>query len=215
MNAADKSFSEPFRAAAQQREAAWLGMWLFLATEIMMFGVLFLAIAYYRYLHPAAVAEAVGHLHYLLAGFNSSLLLTGSLSMTLAVQAARVGARRRLQAMLLLSAALGLGFLALKGFEYGWEYREGLLPGFGLASPLKEPAARLYMNLYFFSTALHGVHILIAVGLVAGLSLRIRLGWMKLPERAITVEMIGLYWHLVDVIWIFLYPTLYLLGRSA
>ena len=211
----DGYLTEPYQTAAQQREASFLGMWLFLATEIMMFGVLFLVIYYYRLQHPAAVNEAVHHLHSILAGFNSALLLSGSLCMSLMVQASRLSNYRRVQPFLLLSAFFGLAFLAVKFFEYGWEYHEGLLPGIGRESPLVDPAARLFMNIYFFATALHAVHVTIAVVIVLGMVGRIHFAHMKLPERAITLEMVGLYWHLVDVIWIFLYPSLYLVGRAA
>jgi len=215
MDVRENYLAEHFQTAAQQREATFLGMWLLLATEVMMFGALFLIICYYRLAHPQAVAEAVGHLHFLLAGFNSALLLTGSLCMSLMVRASRRHYYGQMQVWLLLSALLGLGFLGLKGFEYAWEFREGLLPGSPNESPLHESAARLYMNIYLFSTGLHAVHVTIAVVLALGMAVRIHFGHMKLPERAITLEMVGLYWHLVDVIWIFLYPALYLLGRPA
>jgi cytochrome c oxidase subunit 3 len=215
MDVRKQYLAEPYQTAAQQREASFLGMWLFLATEIMMFGGLFLVIYYYRLQHPVGVGEAVHHLHSILAGFNSALLLTGSLCMSLMVQASRLGNYRRVQQFLLLTAFFGLAFLAVKFFEYGWEYREGLLPGMGPESPLKEPAARLFMNIYLFATALHAVHVTIGVTIVLGMVARIHFAHMRLPERAITLEMVGLYWHLIDVIWIFLYPSLYLVGRAA
>jgi len=196
MDVREQYLAEPYQTAAQQREASFLGMWLFLATEIMMFGVLFLVITYYRLQHPTAVGEA------------------GSLCMSLMVQASRLGHYRRVQQLLLLTAFFGLAFLGVKAFEYGWEYREGLLPGAGEASPLKSEAARLFMNIYFFSTALHAVHVSVAVLIVLGMVLRIHFAHMKLPQRAITLEMVGLYWHLVDMVWIFLYPSLYLVGRA-
>ncbi|RRV64575.1 cytochrome c oxidase polypeptide III [Stutzerimonas stutzeri] len=214
MDVREQYLAEPYQTAAQQREASFLGMWLFLATEIMMFGVLFLVITYYRLQHPTAVGEAVQHLHAVLAGFNSVLLLTGSLCMSLMVQASRLGHYRRVQQLLLLTAFFGLSFLGVKAFEYGWEYREGLLSGAGEASPLRSEAARLFMNIYFFSTALHAVHVSVAVLIVLGMVLRIHFTHMKLPQRAITLEMVGLYWHLVDMVWIFLYPSLYLVGRA-
>ncbi|PNG15082.1 cytochrome c oxidase subunit 3 [Stutzerimonas stutzeri] len=207
--------AEQFSTASQQREATYLGMWLFLSTEIMMFGALFLVIGYYRLHYPQPVAEAVHHLHFVLAGCNSALLLTASLCMSLVVKASRQEYHRHVQLWLVLAALLGLGFLGLKGFEYAWEYREGLLPGSPNESPLTNPGSRLYMVIYLFSTALHALHVSIAVVLALGMAARIHFGHMKLPERAITLEMVGLYWHLVDVIWILLYPALYLLGRPA
>ena len=207
--------AEHFQTAAQQREATYLGIWLFLATELMMFGGVFLVIYYYRVAHTQAVADAMGHLHYLLAGFNSGLLLTGSLCMTLVVDAARHQAYRRLKWMLGAAALCGLAFLALKGFEYAWEFREGLLPPTNPDSPLSTPASQLYMNIYLFATGLHAIHVLIAVALVLGLLLRIHTGHMHMPERAITLETVAFYWHLVDVIWVLLYVSLYLVGRGA
>jgi cytochrome c oxidase subunit 3 len=215
MDGPEQYLAEPYKTASQQREASFLGMWLFLATEIMMFGGLFLVIYYYRLQHPAAVGEAVHHLHSILAGFNSVLLLTGSLCMSLMVQASRLGNHRRVQQLLVLSAFFGLAFLAVKFFEYRWEFREGLLPAMGAESPLKQPAARLFINIYFFATALHAIHVTLAVLIVLGMVVRIHFAHMRLPERAITLEMVGLYWHLVDMIWIFLYPSLYLVGRAA
>ena len=207
--------AEHFQTPAQQREATYLGIWLFLATELMMFGGVFLVIYYYRVAHTQAVAEAMGHLHYLLAGFNSALLLTGSLCMTLVVEAARRRAYGRVKWMLGGAALFGLAFLAVKGFEYAWEVREGLLPPGGSESPLTSPPARLYMNIYLFATGLHAIHVLIAVALAMGISLRIHTGHMQLPERAITLEAVAFYWHFIDVIWILLYASLYLVGRGA
>lgn len=207
--------AEHFQTPAQQREATYLGIWLFLATELMMFGGVFLVIYYYRVAHTQAVAEAMRHLHYLLAGANSALLLTGSLCMTLVVEAARRQAYTRLKWMLAAAALFGLAFLAIKGFEYAWEVREGLLPPGSPNSPLTEPASRLYFNIYLFATGLHAVHVLIAVVLAAGMLFRIHTGHMQLPERAVTLEAVAFYWHLVDVIWILLYVSLYLVGRGA
>lgn len=207
--------AEHFQTPAQQREATYLGIWLFLATELMMFGGLFLVIYYYRVAHTQAVAEAMGHLHYLLAGFNSALLLTGSLCMTLVVEAARRHAVPQLKRMLAAAAFFGLAFLAVKGFEYAWEVSEGLLPPNGPDSPLTAPPARLYMSIYLFATGLHAIHVLVAVALAMGMLLRIHTGHMQLPERAITLEAVAFYWHFIDVIWILLYASLYLVGRGA
>nr|WP_276583665.1 cytochrome c oxidase subunit 3 [Pseudomonas sp. RIT-PI-AD] len=190
-------------------------MWLFIASEIMMFGGLLLVIWFYRLAHPQEVAEALASMHWLLASGNTALLLSGSLCMTLALAAARAGEARRLIGWLLAAAVLGAGFLVGKSVEYTQEYHEGLLPGFGLESPLQAGAARLFMNVYFTATALHGVHILVAVALVLGLAARTWRGGLVFPQRAISVEMIALYWHAVDLIWLFLYPSLYLAGRGA
>lgn len=206
----DERPAEPFVAWTQQREAVRLGMWLFLATEAMMFGSLIMVAWLYRLQHPDGVAEAVAGLHWQLATANTFMLLTSSLLMTLAL-AARTPLR--LRRCLLGAALLGVLFLVCKGVEYGLEYREGLLPGFVKDSPLNLPSAHLFMNLYFIATALHAVHVLVAVGL--GLWLYVRLAPDNLSARGtrMRLEMVTLYWHLVDGIWILLFPTLYLVGR--
>lgn len=209
----DEQPAEPFVAWAQQREAARLGMWLFLASEAMMFGSLIMVAWLLRLQHPDGVAEAVAGLHYLLATGNTVLLLTSSLMMSLAVNAYEQGPVQTARRYVLGAALLGVLFLACKGVEYGLEYHEGVLPGFATESSWREPSARLFMNLYFIATALHGVHVLVAVGL--GLWLYGALGRAsRATHRAgIRLEMLSLYWHLVDGIWILLFPTLYLVGR--
>ncbi|MEB0040032.1 MULTISPECIES: cytochrome c oxidase subunit 3 [unclassified Pseudomonas] len=204
---------EPFVSWKQQREAAQLGMWLFLASEVMMFGSLIMVAWFYRFEHPDGVGEAVSELHYLLAGGNTALLLTSSVCMSLALEAAGRVQLEKLRRYLLLSAALGLGFLGCKLLEYSLEFHEGLLPGFGLNSPLKLPSARLFMNLYFCATFLHGIHVLVAVGLALHLFVGLKRRWLELPQASVRVEMTTLYWHLVDAIWVLLYPSLYLIGR--
>lgn len=204
---------DPFVSWKQQREAAQLGMWLFLASEVMMFGSLMMVAWFYRVEHPDGVHEAVSQLHFLLAGGNTALLLTSSLCMSLGLQAAGQMQVQKLRRYLLLSALLGLGFLSCKLLEYSLEYQEGLLPGFGLESPLQTPSARLFMNLYFFSTFLHGIHVLVAVGLALHLFTGLKRRWIELPQAGVRIEMTTLYWHLVDAIWVLLYPSLYLIGR--
>ena len=201
---------EPFQDAAQQREAGLLGMHLFLATEIMLFGGLFAAIFVYRVVYPEAVAQASGHLYMWLGGLNTAVLLTSSLFMALAVEAARRQRRRPAIRWLLLTAALGTVFLGVKGFEYFLEYREGLMPGVGPTFVFPDKAQELFLDLYFVSTGLHSIHLSIGIVMVVGLAFRIWGYHTRLPERAVTVEMFGLYWHLVDVVWVFLYPVLYL-----
>lgn len=212
----DEQPAEQFAAWAQQREAARLGMWLFLASEVMMFGSLIMVAWFYRIEHADGVAEAVAGLHYGLATANTFMLLSSSLLMSLALIASEQMFSQprpllRVRRCLLGSAVLGLLFLTCKGIEYTLEYREGLLPGFSADSPLYLPSARLFMNLYFIATALHGVHVLVAVGLVLWLWARLK---HLAPHQARTrIEMTTLYWHLVDAIWIVLFATLYLVGR--
>jgi cytochrome c oxidase subunit 3 len=205
--------AEPFVAWAQQREAARLGMWLFLASEAMMFGSLIMIAWFYRLQHPDGVTEAVAGLHYQLATANTFILLTSSLLMTMALSASEQGRMASTRRCLLGATLLGVLFLVYKGFEYGLEYREGLLPGFAGDSPLFLPSARLFMNLYFIATALHGVHVLVAVGLGVWLYLCLARETSSSHRAHTRVEMITLYWHLVDGIWVLLFPTLYLVGR--
>jgi cytochrome c oxidase subunit 3 len=200
---------EPFAESAQQREADFLGMYIFLATEIMLFGGLLGAVFAYRVLHPQETAAAAQHLKLWLGAANTAVLLTSSLFMALAVEAARGAERRRAALWLLATAALGLTFLGIKGYEYLEEYREGLMPHLGPASPLRHPAERIFINLYFVGTGLHALHLAIGIAMTAGMAFLLRRGPL-LPRRALAVEMVGLYWHLVDVIWVFVYPVLYL-----
>lgn len=205
--------TEQFQDHDQQHETAHLGMWLFLATEIMMFGGLLVVIWYTRTNHSHGAGEAVAHLHYRLAGLNSALLLGSSLVITLAAAAARDGRTRRLKGLLLAASALAALFLGIKGYEYLSEYREQLMPW--QASPLHAPAARLFLNLYLVATGLHALHVTVALVLALLFWSRLYLGRLQVPQRVTLFGAFAHYWHLVDVIWIFLYPSLYLIGRAA
>jgi cytochrome c oxidase subunit III len=206
--------AEQFATPEQQRETAFLGMWTFLATELMLFGGLFFGIAVYRLLYREAMREASAHLYKSLGGINTAVLLTSSLTMVLAVGAARQGRRRDATIDLAITAALGLVFVGIKGTEYYLEYREGLMPGVGPPFPLHAPGAELFFNAYFFATGLHAVHLLIGVTIVGIVTARIAWGDLLLPGRQIVVEITGLYWHFVDIAWVFLYPAFYLIGGS-
>ncbi len=206
---------EPFREAAQQREADALGMWVFLATEAMMFGGLFFALIVIRVIHPQGAQEATNELDMWLGGLNSALLLTSSLTTTLAVTAARNGARGFTIGCLLASAALGAAFLCVKGYEYYVDYTKGLIPAVGKPFPIETTGAELFINGYFVSTGLHAIHLFIGICLAIGLATVVWLRRVPLPGRSIVVEMTGRYWHFVDMVWIFLYPVLYLMDRGG
>ena len=204
--------AEQFDDLEQQRDASTLGMWVFLATEVMFFGALFLGYAVYRSLYPEVFAEASRHLNTLLGTINTAALLCSSLTMALAVQAAQRGLRQRIVLFLLATMALGVLFLGIKAFEYYLHYREQLMPLFGFpfvydgSSPHN---ALLFFYLYYITTGLHALHLslgIITVGVVALLTQR---GWLW-AQHSITVETVGLYWHFVDLVWIFLFPMLYL-----
>jgi cytochrome c oxidase subunit 3 len=200
-----------FDDAEQQRETASLGMWLFLATEFMFFGGLILAYIAYRYLYGQAFAEASTHLDKLLGGVNTAVLLTSSLSMALAVHAAQSGSRGATAAFLLLTAALGVVFLGIKGYEWYSEYQEGLAPAFNFTFAGERAAqVQLFFILYFWMTGLHAVHMTIGIGVVLVLA---ALAWRRRYSATYytPVELSGLYWHFVDIVWVFLFPLLYLI----
>jgi cytochrome c oxidase subunit 3 len=199
-----------FATAAQQHEAARLGLWLFIATELMLFGGPFLALIVYRVVHPEAAEAASDQLHLWLGGANTAILLTSSLTMVLAVVGAREGKRSQATLLLLATAALGLLFLALKGYEYLLEYREGLMPGVGPAFPMGRQG-ELFFHLYFVSTGIHALHLALGILAVAAFAWRVVSGRLPVPGRAIQIEGLGMYWHFVDVVWVFLYPVLYLI----
>lgn len=190
-------------------EAPALGMWTFLATEVLFFGGLFAAYTIYRVSFPAAFAAASHHLYFWIGAANTLILLLSSFTMALAVHAAAAGRDRRTWRLLLVTAALGLTFLALKAVEYYLDYHDGLVPGasFRPAWPAS-PQAEMFFVLYFLATGLHAVHLVIGVGLIAAAAAAVRFRW-PLRHAATKVEMLGLYWHFVDVVWVFLFPLLY------
>lgn len=200
----------PFADEAQRRRADQLGMFVFLASEVMLFGGLFAALSYYRIRHPGAAAEAAQHLSLPLGTANTAVLLTSSLLVALGAVWARAGRRRSTALALVCAAALGVAFLVIKGAEYRIEYVHGLMPRVGPPSPLGHRPSTLFIAFYFVSTAAHAAHVTVGVILLAGTALWAARGRLTLPGQATTVELVGLYWHLVDVIWIFLFPLLYL-----
>lgn len=201
---------EPYEDAEQQLSANRMGMWIFLTSELMLFGGIFLGILVMRVMHPDAYAEASGHTDLMLGSLNTAVLLTSSLTMAIAVIAGHHRRRGLAMAALGATAVLGLGFLGIKGYEYWKEYTEGLMPGIGPAFPLKEEGTMLFFNLYFAATGLHAAHLTLAILSVAAMIVAWARRAPRLPEAT---EGVGLYWHLVDVIWVWLYPMLYLVGR--
>lgn len=195
-----------FATAEQQGRAATLGMWVFLATELMFFGPLFFGYVYGRLHFPAAFAAASRETDVLLGTANTAILLTSSFFMANAVEASELGARRLARAMLLATAALGIAFLAVKGLEYRHEWEKHLFPGSG---SVLESGGQFFFLLYFAMTGLHALHL--AIGVAVVLVFASASGRAK-PE---SLRIAGLYWHFVDAVWIVLYPILYLVGRSA
>jgi cytochrome c oxidase subunit 3 len=196
-----------------QREASSLGMWVFLAQEIMFFGGLFLAYTVYRSLHPAAFADASHHLDWKLGALNTVVLIGSSLTMALAVHAAALGHRRQIVLWLLLTVALGSVFLGVKVVEYADKFEHHLVPGphFQFEGPHARPA-QIFYSLYFAMTGLHAAHMIIGIPIILTVAWFAHRGKYD-PQYYTPVEMTGLYWHFVDIIWIFLFPLLYLVGH--
>lgn len=201
---------EPYSDAGRQADAALMGIYVFIGTEIMLFGGLFLTIAWLRLEHTQEVVAASKEMHWWLAGVNTAVLLTSSAAVALAVEKAKAGATQAVSLLLTFAILLGFGFLILKGVEYVWEYGEGLLPIAGSGSGLKDPIHHLFVDLYLIATGLHAIHLTIGILLLSGLLIGLKRDMLELPERAILFMTIGIYWHFVDVVWIFLYPLLYL-----
>ena len=203
---------EPFEVPEQQRAAARLGMWLFLATEVLFFGGMFAIYAVYRYMDPAAFAIAARHTKVVIGTCNTVLLMTSSLSMGLGIAAAEREDQDRVVLFLAITAALGVLFLALKGLEYYQDIDERLTPGHDFA--LRPPSTELFFSLYWAMTFVHALHMTVGIGVLTTLIVIVRRQGLT-PPSVTRVEMAGLYWHFVDVIWIFLFPLLYLQGRAG
>lgn len=187
-------------------------MWIFLATEVLFFGGLFLGYTIYRFIYPDAFAEASRRLSDAFGGVNTGVLLFSSLIMALAVRAAQLHRRRQLVALLRVTALLGLCFLVIKGFEYHKDYVDALIPrlNFEWNRPGAGPAAIFYW-LYFCMTGLHAIHVTVGIALIFILSRMAGRG--AFAQNSNPVEIVGLYWHFVDIVWVFLFPLLYLAGH--
>ena len=231
---AHHSLQHHFENMEQQREAGTLGMWVFLVTEIMFFGGMFLAYALYRSTYPASFASASNHLDLTLGTLNTGVLILSSFTMAMAVYFTQVGNRRPQILCLVLTLLLGLTFLGIKAVEYHDKYTDHLIPGrlipgheFGpevaqegdhdphklhLLPGATVPQVQMFYWIYFAMTGMHALHMIIGAGLLTFLLIFSVKGRFD-PEYHSPVEVIGLYWHFVDIVWIFLFPLLYLLGR--
>lgn len=210
---AHTAVAEQFDDMPQQQDAATLGMWTFLATEILFFGGMFLGYIVYRYTYPHAFAEASKHTIVLYGTINTAVLLTSSLTMALAVHAAQEGRSRALLRNLLLTILLACCFLAVKGLEYHEDLNEQLWPGPHFKAGLP-PQAQIFWFLYWAMTGLHALHVTIGVGILSVIA------WMAGRGKFSSyyynpVDISGLYWHFVDIVWIWLYPLLYLINRHS
>jgi cytochrome c oxidase subunit 3 len=210
-----------FEDAEQQKDAATVGMWVFLVTEVMFFGGLFLAYFAYRQAYPTAFASASNNTNLLIGAANTTVLICSSLTMALAVRSAATGKKGLIVLFLVLTLLLGGTFLGVKAYEYHDKYVRHEIPGHNFdcrdeSGKACTDAAHtpLFFALYFGMTGLHATHMIVGAGIILFLIVQARKGAYT-PEWHTPVELFGLYWHFVDIVWIFLFPLLYLIDRSA
>ena len=203
-----------FATPEQQMDADTLGMWTFLITEVLFFGGMFASYAVYRNMYYGAFASTSRYMDVTLGAANTAVLICSSLTMAMSVRAAQLSKRTELIRYLILTIIFGTAFLGVKAFEYHSKYVEHLIPGLGFQYehfPQYEHNAQILFFLYFAMTGMHAVHMIVGLGLLAWLV------WGAYRNKFNSfyfspVEMIGLYWHFVDIVWIFLFPLLYLIG---
>jgi cytochrome c oxidase subunit 3 len=190
--------------------AAKLGMWLFLFTEALLFGTMFIAYATYLHKYTWMFRSASHYLSKPIGAANTAVLLTSSLSVALAIGAMVRGRRRQAVGLMLLTVALAAAFLVIKSFEWGQKFHHGLYPRSELVLALP-PGEQLFLGLYFVMTGLHGLHVIAGAGVILWALWKVRRGSIR-PDRTRVLENVGLYWHLVDVVWIYLFPLFYLIA---
>jgi cytochrome c oxidase subunit 3 len=211
----------------QQKEASTLGMWVFIAQEVLFFGGLFAAYAIYRHMYPQAFAAGSHHLSWKTGFANTLVLIGSSFTMAMAVYSAALGRRHRIWQFLIATVILGSVFLGVKYFEYGEKIRpcfgDGAHAGCLVPGERFDPEtihlegeegrhAQIFFSLYFGMTGLHALHMIIGVPIILTIAFMAWRGRFS-PEYHTPVEIVGLYWHFVDIIWIFLFPLLYLIGK--
>ena len=212
---AESVLAEPYQNIEQKKHAAEVGMWIFLATEVLFFGGMFLVYTVYRVTYPAAFIAVSRELNFACGTLNTAILLTSSLTMALAVRAAKLGERKHLTRFLAGTLVFGLCFMAVKAYEYRDDIEKHLV--FGPSSRFQGPRAgpeALLLFLYYTMTAIHALHLTIGIGLVTWVLAKARRGDFSSSHHD-PVVITGLYWHFVDVVWVFLYPLLYLIGRHS
>jgi cytochrome c oxidase subunit 3 len=211
MSAPESELELQYESRGQQEASARLGMWVFLASELMLFAGLLALYAAYRFTYPAEFRAAAGHANVVIGTTNTYVLITSSLTVALALHAAHRGRRRLVGLLLIVTALLGVGFDVLKGIEYAEHLRQGIAPGTAYAfAALPGHGAALYFTLYYALTGLHALHVTVGIGVIVWLARRALRGDFAPGRSTVALELGGLYWHLVDVVWIFLWPLLYL-----
>ena len=203
----------------QQNQTASIGMWAFLVQEVMFFGGLFTVYLVYRMMYPGAFFEGSHHLAegagLILGTANTAVLIGSSLTMALAVRAGQLGNKGQIAGYIAATFVLALVFLGVKAYEYGHKYHDGLIPGIAWSPAAgSDPNLNLFFGLYFTMTGMHALHMVVGLVLMVFVAARALRGRYT-PKNYIGVEILGLYWHFVDLVWIFLFPLLYLLNRHV
>ena len=211
MTEAASALREPWEDLTDQARVSRFGMWAFIASEVLFFGGLFMAYTFVRTLHPAAFAEAARETNLWFGGANTAILITSSFTMVMGAKAAALDLRRFAATLLAVTALLGIAFLVVKGFEYREDIREHLVPGQDFKLP--DPAAQIFFSFYWGITGIHALHLTIGIGLVG------RLAWLLHRARLATgspqIEVTSLYWGFVDMVWIMVFPLIYIGGGRA
>jgi len=205
------SVAHHFANAGHEFESAKLGMWVFLVTEVLFFGALFVAYAFLRWAYPEMFVEAHHLLDWRMGGLNTLILITSSFTMVMAVRSAQVNQRKQTSAYLLATLVCAFGFLIVKYLEYSAKFHHGYLPAKFFTGQAVSEHIHLFFGIYFMMTGLHGVHVLVGIGLIVWLLIRNQKGDFY-SDFFTPLEMVGLYWHFVDLVWIFLFPLFYLVG---
>jgi cytochrome c oxidase subunit 3 len=199
-------------SADEQFDAGKMGTWMFLVTEVLFFGGLFCAFFVFRSWHLEAFTSAHHHLDRIMGGINTVVLICSSLTMALAVRSAQLSNSKATVALCAATIAFACVFLVIKYFEYSHKFHDGLLPGrYFTFKDAVYPDEKIFFGIYFMMTGIHGVHVVIGIGLILWILIRAQKGHFSSRYYA-PVENVGLYWHLVDLIWIYLFPLLYLVG---
>lgn len=202
-----------FKSMDQQTASGKLGMWIFMGQELLFFSGLFCAYGYVRFMYPDMLLQTQKYMDWRLGGINSVILLVSSLTMSLCVRSARLNKRASSIKYLLITMLCGLMFLVIKGVEWGSHFQEGLFPG-RFYNPdgevhITSQTAHIFFGMYYTITGMHGLHIVVGLGLMIWLLIRSLKGEFN-SENYVSLENVSLFWHLVDLVWIFLYPLLYL-----
>jgi cytochrome c oxidase subunit 3 len=215
---APSALAHQFEDLQQQQESASLGMWVFLATEVMFFGGLFAAYTIYRHFYLPEFEVGSHLLNVKIGALNTAVLIGSSLTMAMGVRAAQMGKKNALIAFLIMTMILGLIFVGVKlNFEWRQDYLDGLAPGLNFTHDfthqnlLHPHSVELFFFFYFTMTGVHALHMVVGMGILAVLVFYAAKGEYG-PDRFNMIEGMGLYWHFVDIIWIFLFPLLYLIG---